>query len=221
MPEENRGAATRDRAQFEGRKTIREIFFPRTGGPNLELHMVSGGRGRPLTFFLSPGRMSDVRGALVLLAEPLPAKRRQGDKGHDADKLRPDLKVRGLRVRIPVLQRHKVVTPRLMSASEGGTPHRQRQPAPHAAALPPCRQTPTARPLSTWITRSGCSPACANFGAKRSAAMTHQSTGPESRAAIPAAKQAAAAPSTAPWPPPATSCRQPSARLPPGGRWSR
>ena len=91
MPEENRGAATRDRAQFEGQETIHEIVFPRTGGPNPERNMVSDGPGRPLPFFLSPGRMSDAKGASVLLAELLPTKRRLGDNGHDADKLRTDL----------------------------------------------------------------------------------------------------------------------------------
>jgi IS5 family transposase len=63
--------------------------------------MVSDGKGRPLTFFLSPGQMSDARGALVLLAQLPPAKRLLGDKGYDADWLRNELKARGLRICIP------------------------------------------------------------------------------------------------------------------------
>ncbi len=63
--------------------------------------MVSDGKGRPLTFFLSPGQMSDARGALVLLASLPQAKRLLGDKGYDADWLRDELKARGLRVCIP------------------------------------------------------------------------------------------------------------------------
>jgi transposase len=63
--------------------------------------MVSDGKGRPLTFFLSPGQMSDARGALVLLASLPQAKRLLGDKGYDADWLRDELKAKGLRVRIP------------------------------------------------------------------------------------------------------------------------
>jgi transposase len=63
--------------------------------------MVSDGRGRPLTFFLSPGQMSDAKGALVLLAEMPRAKRLIGDKGYDADWLRDELKARGVRVCIP------------------------------------------------------------------------------------------------------------------------
>ena len=63
--------------------------------------MVSDGRGRPLNLFLSPGQMSDAKGALVLLAELPRAKRLPGDKGYDADWLRDELKARGLRVCIP------------------------------------------------------------------------------------------------------------------------
>jgi transposase len=63
--------------------------------------MVSDGWGRPLSFFLSPGQISDARGALVLLAELPAAKRILGDRGYDADWLREELKHRGLRVCIP------------------------------------------------------------------------------------------------------------------------
>lgn len=63
--------------------------------------MVSDGRGRPLTFFLSPGQMSDARGALVLLTDLPRAKRLLGDRGYDADWLRDELKSRGLRICIP------------------------------------------------------------------------------------------------------------------------
>ena len=72
-------------------------------------------------------------------------------------------------------------------------------------------------PASTQISRSGESPACISAGAKRSRRVRHQSTGPAVRAAIPAAKSAAIAPSTAPLPPPVTSCRLPRAS-PPSGR---
>ena len=69
--------------------------------------MVSDGRGRPLTFFLSPGQMSDARGALVLLGELPAAKRILGDKGYDADWLREELKGRGLRICIPARRRRR------------------------------------------------------------------------------------------------------------------
>lgn len=95
------------------------------------------------------------------------------------------------------------------------------------APSPPCRnpssmqaRTDLSSPASTWITRSGGRPACSRPGANKSCWVTHQSTFPRVRAAIPATKQAAAAPSTAPFPPPATSCRQPRANPPPGSFWS-
>lgn len=106
-PEKKGGAAPGDRAQFEGRKTIHEIVFPRTGGLNPKLHMMSDWRGRPLTFFLSPVQMSDAKGALVFLAELPPAKRVLGDKGYDADWLRNELKARGLRVCIPARSKRR------------------------------------------------------------------------------------------------------------------
>ena len=60
--------------------------------------MVGDGRGRPLSFFLSPGQMSDAQGAVVLLAKMPAAKRLIADKGYDADWLCEDLKARGVRV---------------------------------------------------------------------------------------------------------------------------
>ena len=63
--------------------------------------MVSDGRGRPLNFVLSPGQMSDAKGALVLRAEVPPTKRLLGDKGYDADWLRDELKARGVRACLP------------------------------------------------------------------------------------------------------------------------
>jgi transposase len=53
--------------------------------------MVCDGLGRPLTFFLSPGQMSDARGALALLKALPPAKVLLADKGYDADWFREAL----------------------------------------------------------------------------------------------------------------------------------
>ena len=71
------------------------------GGLSSKPHRVGDGRGRPPTVFLSPGRMSDARGALALLAELPAAKRILGDRGCDADRLRDEPKGRGLRICIP------------------------------------------------------------------------------------------------------------------------
>lgn len=53
--------------------------------------MVCDGLGRPLTFFLSPGQMSDAKGALALLKHLPPAKTLLADKGYDADWFREAL----------------------------------------------------------------------------------------------------------------------------------
>lgn len=69
--------------------------------------MVCDGRGRPLTFFLSAGQMSDARGALALLGQIPPAKRLLADKGYDADWFRTELKDRGTRTCIPPRRKRK------------------------------------------------------------------------------------------------------------------
>ncbi|KPP86638.1 MAG: transposase [Rhodobacteraceae bacterium HLUCCA08] len=58
--------------------------------------MVCDGLGRPLTFFLSPGQMSDAKGALVLLDALPPAKMLLADKGYDADWFREALETKEL-----------------------------------------------------------------------------------------------------------------------------
>lgn len=69
---------------------------------------------------------------------------------------------------------------------------------------------------SQKITRSGCKPAWAMAGKNRSGLVRHQRTLPFERAAMPAANNAAAAPSTVPAPPPAISRRAPYESPPPG-----
>ncbi len=67
------------------KRGLRPRAIGRTKGDlNSKLHMVSDDKGRPLTFFLSPGQMSDAKGALVLLAALPRAKRLLGDKGYRA-----------------------------------------------------------------------------------------------------------------------------------------
>ena len=58
--------------------------------------MVCDGLGRPLTFFLSPGQMSDAMGALALLKALPPAKVLLADKGCDADWFREALEDIGI-----------------------------------------------------------------------------------------------------------------------------
>ena len=61
------------------------------GGLKSKLHMVCDGLGRPLTFFLSAGQMSDAKGALALLGALPPAKMLLADKVYDADWFREAL----------------------------------------------------------------------------------------------------------------------------------
>lgn len=70
------------------------------------------------------------------------------------------------------------------------------------------------------MTRSGCSPAPARAGANRSRWRRHHRTGPGRRASIPATNSTAAAPCSAPCPPPAASWSAPVASPPAGSRAS-
>ena len=70
-------------------------------------------------------------------------------------------------------------------------------------------------PASTWMTRSGCSPARWSAGANRSRQRRHHSTGPSIRARMPARKMVALA-SSARSGPPNISCSAPVAIPPPG-----
>lgn len=65
------------------------------------MHTVCDERGRPLTFFLSAGQMSDAKGALALLGSLPPAKILFGDKAYDADWFREALTERGVNACIP------------------------------------------------------------------------------------------------------------------------
>jgi transposase len=77
------------------------------GGLNSKLHMVCDGLGRPLTFFLSPGQMSDARGALALLKALPPAKVLLADKGYDADWFREALEYISIAACIPARRGRK------------------------------------------------------------------------------------------------------------------
>lgn len=64
--------ASRGGKPLKGGPRPRAIGRDLGAGLNSKLHRIGEGRGRPLTFFLSPERMSDLRGARLLPAE-LPA----------------------------------------------------------------------------------------------------------------------------------------------------
>nr|WP_255435610.1 IS5 family transposase [Paracoccus sp. S1E-3] len=90
----------------DGGKPLKRGTRPRAigrtkGGLNSKLHMICDGLGRPLTFFLSPGQMSDAKGALALLRDLPPARTLLADKGYDADWFRQALEDRGIAACIP------------------------------------------------------------------------------------------------------------------------
>jgi transposase len=69
--------------------------------------MVCDRLGRPLTFFLSPGQMSDAKGALALLDALPPATMLLADKGYDADWFREALEENGISACIPARRGRK------------------------------------------------------------------------------------------------------------------
>jgi transposase len=99
--------------------------------------MVCDRLGRPLTFFLSPGQMSDAKGALALLDALPPATMLLADKGYDADWFREALEEKGISACIPARrgrknpaghdrklykQRHRIEN--LFRPPQGLAPHR-------------------------------------------------------------------------------------------------
>jgi IS5 family transposase len=63
--------------------------------------MLRDGPGRALTFFPSPGRMRDAKGALVLPGAQPTARMLLGDKGCDADRFHEALEDKGIAACIP------------------------------------------------------------------------------------------------------------------------
>ena len=82
--------------------------------------MVCDGLGRPLTLFLSPGQMSDAKGALAFLSDLPSAKVLLADKGYDADWFREALDEKGIMPCIPARRGRK------NPASHDRTLYRQR-----------------------------------------------------------------------------------------------
>jgi transposase len=69
--------------------------------------MVCDGLGRPLTFFLSSGQMSDARGAAALLSALPSAKVLLAHKGYDADWFREALQDKKIAACIPARRGQK------------------------------------------------------------------------------------------------------------------
>ncbi len=90
--------------------------------------MVCDGLGRPLTFLLSPGQMSDARGALALLDAPPPAKMLLGHMDYVAEWFREALDDKGIAACIPTRRGRK------NPATHGRTLYKQRHRVEHLFA---------------------------------------------------------------------------------------
>lgn len=68
---------------------------------NTKLHAVTDANGRPLSFFITPGQVSDYTGAAALLDDLPKAKWMLADRGYDADWFRDALEQKGIKPCIP------------------------------------------------------------------------------------------------------------------------
>ena len=68
---------------------------------NTKLHAVSDADGRPLSFFMTAGQVSDHTGAAALLDDLPKAQWLLGDRGYDADWFRDALEAKGTQPCIP------------------------------------------------------------------------------------------------------------------------
>jgi len=68
---------------------------------NTKLHAVTDTNGRPLSFFITAGQVSDYIGAAALLDDLPKAKWMLADRGYDADWFRDALEKKGIKPCIP------------------------------------------------------------------------------------------------------------------------
>jgi len=71
------------------------------GGLNTKPHALTDANGRPPSFFLTAGQVSDHTGAAALLDDLPRAQRLLGDRGYDVDWFRDALQARGIQPCIP------------------------------------------------------------------------------------------------------------------------
>ena len=75
------------------------------------MHAVTDQDGKPLILRLTPGQMSDHKGAKLMLAVLPQAKSLTGDKGYDSDAFRKALTARGIEPCIPPKKNRKIKQP--------------------------------------------------------------------------------------------------------------
>ena len=75
---------------------------------NSKLHAVTDQDGKPLILLLTPGQVSDHKGATLMLPWLPKAKSLTGDKGYDSDGFRNALRQKGIKPCIPPKRNRKV-----------------------------------------------------------------------------------------------------------------
>ena len=68
---------------------------------NTKLHAVTDANGRPISFFMTAGQVSDYTGAVALLDSLPKAQWMLADRGYDADWFRDALQEKGITACIP------------------------------------------------------------------------------------------------------------------------
>ena len=74
---------------------------------NTKLHAICDSQGRPISFFVTAGQVSDYIGAAALLGSLPKVDWLLGDRGYDADWFRNALKDKGIRACIPGRKQRK------------------------------------------------------------------------------------------------------------------
>ncbi len=94
--------AHRTALELGGKKGGVERLIGRTkGGMNTKLHAITDANGRPLSFFMTAGQVSDYTGAAALLDSLPKAQWLLADRGYDADWFRDALREKGIKPCIP------------------------------------------------------------------------------------------------------------------------
>jgi len=94
--------------QYGRQKGGRGRLIGRTkGGLNTKLHAICDSLGRPLSFFVTAGQVSDYIGAAALLGSLPKVDWLLADRGYDADWFRNALKDKGIRACIPGRKQRK------------------------------------------------------------------------------------------------------------------
>jgi transposase len=87
---------------------------------NTKLHAVTDAEGRPLSFFMTAGQVSDYTGAAALLDDLPKAQWMLGDRGYDADWYRDALQAKGITPCIPGRKSRIIPSNMTSAATEAG-----------------------------------------------------------------------------------------------------